>query len=150
MNHAQSSSRSDVRVRDARTHELDEIARLLAEVYGAFRGHLPDGASERYIGEIVDVRSRLGECELIVAEARRRGRHGARERVRPARTSARDERDRLHTAAHMVAARACTSDSAFAALPSSTSRSARYSPAGCCRPAKAGRRGLTDSTSRRS
>src|SRR5206468_4740685 len=52
---------SRVRVRDARTDELDELARLLAEVYGAFRTHLPARAWERYIGEIVDVRSRLGE-----------------------------------------------------------------------------------------
>jgi ribosomal protein S18 acetylase RimI-like enzyme len=65
---AASSSRSDVRVRDARTEELDELARLLAEVYGAFRTHLPADAWKRYIGEIVDVRSRLGESELIVAE----------------------------------------------------------------------------------
>jgi ribosomal protein S18 acetylase RimI-like enzyme len=65
---AASSSRSDVRVRDARTEELDELARLLAEVYGAFRAHLPADAWKRYIGEIVDVRSRLGESELIVAE----------------------------------------------------------------------------------
>jgi hypothetical protein len=41
---AASSSRSDVRVRDARTEELDELARLLAEVYGAFRTHLPADA----------------------------------------------------------------------------------------------------------
>lgn len=68
VNHAQSSSSSDVRLRDARTHELDELAQLLAEVYRGFRGHLPDGAWEHYIGEIVDVRSRLGESELIVAE----------------------------------------------------------------------------------
>jgi ribosomal protein S18 acetylase RimI-like enzyme len=57
-----------MRLRDARTDELDELAQLLAEVYGAFRGHLPGAAWERYIGEIVDVRSRLGESELIVAE----------------------------------------------------------------------------------
>src|SRR5215217_5563034 len=68
VNHAQSSSPSDVRLRDARTHELDELAQLLAEVYRGFRGHLPDGAWEHYIGEIADVRSRLGESELIVAE----------------------------------------------------------------------------------
>ena len=68
VNHAERSSLSGVRVRDARTEELDELARLLAEVYGAFRTHLPADAWKRYIGEIVDVRGRLGESELIVAE----------------------------------------------------------------------------------
>jgi len=61
-------STSRLRLRDARASELDEVARLLAEVYAVFRGHLPPQAWERYIGEIVDVRSRLGESELIVAE----------------------------------------------------------------------------------
>jgi ribosomal protein S18 acetylase RimI-like enzyme len=65
-----SSSRtpSEARLRDARAGELDEVAGLLAEVYAVFRGHLPSRAWESYIGEIVDVRSRLGESELIVAE----------------------------------------------------------------------------------
>jgi ribosomal protein S18 acetylase RimI-like enzyme len=68
VDHAAGSSLSDVRVRDARTEEPDELARLLAEVYGAFRTHLPADAWKRDIGEIVDVRSRLGESQLIVAE----------------------------------------------------------------------------------
>lgn len=68
MDRVDRSSLSRMRVRDARTDELDELGRLLAEVYGAFRAHLPAQAWERYIGEIVDARSRLGESELIVAE----------------------------------------------------------------------------------
>jgi ribosomal protein S18 acetylase RimI-like enzyme len=68
VDHAESSSPSDVQLRDARPDELDELGRLLAEVYGAFRAHLPAEAWERYIGEIVDVRSRAGESELVVAE----------------------------------------------------------------------------------
>ena len=44
------------------------LRRLLAEVYGVFRDALAAEAWKRYIGEIVDVRSRLGESELIVAE----------------------------------------------------------------------------------
>jgi hypothetical protein len=59
---------SALRLRDARVSELDEIGQLLGEIYGVFRGHLPPQAWERYIGEILDVRSRLGESELIVAE----------------------------------------------------------------------------------
>jgi GNAT superfamily N-acetyltransferase len=64
----QSSPPSPVWARDARTDELGELSRLLAEVYGAFQTHLPADAWKRYIGEIVDVRSRLAESELIVAE----------------------------------------------------------------------------------
>jgi ribosomal protein S18 acetylase RimI-like enzyme len=41
---------------------------LLGEVYAVFREHFPAAAWASYIGEIVDVRSRLGESELIVAE----------------------------------------------------------------------------------
>jgi hypothetical protein len=47
---------------------VDEIGRTLGEIYGAFRGHLPPQARGRYIGEIVGVRSRLSESELIGAE----------------------------------------------------------------------------------
>jgi ribosomal protein S18 acetylase RimI-like enzyme len=57
-----------LRLRDARRDELDKVAALLGAVYGVFREHFPPDAWERYIGEIVDVRSRLGESELIVAE----------------------------------------------------------------------------------
>jgi ribosomal protein S18 acetylase RimI-like enzyme len=44
------------------------VAALLGEVYGAFREQFPPEAWERYIGEIVAVRSRVGESELIIAE----------------------------------------------------------------------------------
>ena len=65
-----SSSRtpSELRLRDARAGELDEVAGLLAEVYAVFRALLAARAWERYIGEIIDVRSRLGESKLIAAE----------------------------------------------------------------------------------
>jgi ribosomal protein S18 acetylase RimI-like enzyme len=59
---------SELLVRDALSGELDQIAGLLGEVYGVFRELFPPDAWASYIGEIVDVRSRLGESELIVAE----------------------------------------------------------------------------------
>lgn len=59
---------NDLVIRDALPSELDEVAALLALVYGVFREKLPAGAWQSYIGEIVDVRSRAGESELIVAE----------------------------------------------------------------------------------
>lgn len=57
-----------LRLRDAGPAEVDEVAALLGEVYGVFRERFPADAWESYIGEIVDVRSRLGGSELIVAE----------------------------------------------------------------------------------
>jgi ribosomal protein S18 acetylase RimI-like enzyme len=68
QNERERRSRSALRVRDARTAELDEVARLLGDVYLPFRAHLPPGAWESYIGEIVDVRSRMREYEPIVVE----------------------------------------------------------------------------------
>ena len=177
---------SELRLRDARVSELDEIGRLLGEIYGVFRGHLPPQAWERYIGEIVDVRSRLGESELIVAEragdligtiglypdasrspverwperwasvralgvradARRCGADEAR-----AREFVRRARERhakaigLHTASHMRAATRLYERLGFVARPRSTSRSARCSPAGRCRPVRPGKHRPTGSTS---
>ena len=57
-----------LRLRDAGPDEFDQVAALLGEVYGVFREQFPADAWESYIGEIVAVRSRLGESELIVAE----------------------------------------------------------------------------------
>src|SRR5438270_7126732 len=61
---------SNVRIRDARRDELDTVSSLLAGAYGEFRPHFPPEAWERYLGEIVDVGSRLPDSELIVAEGK--------------------------------------------------------------------------------
>jgi ribosomal protein S18 acetylase RimI-like enzyme len=58
----------DIGVRDVRLDELDGVSRLLEEVYGEFQPHFPSDLWQAYLGEIVDVRSRLGGSELIVAE----------------------------------------------------------------------------------
>jgi ribosomal protein S18 acetylase RimI-like enzyme len=58
----------DIAVRDAREDELDRLSRLLAEVYGEFQPHFPSDLWQSYLSEIVDVRSRLGGSELIVAD----------------------------------------------------------------------------------
>jgi len=52
----------------ARRDELEAVASLLREVYEAFRPHFPAEVWPAYIGEIVDVNSRLGDSELIVAK----------------------------------------------------------------------------------
>ena len=68
MDPLDSRTATGLRIRDAAAVELDEVGALLGAVYGAFREHFPADAWERYIGEIVDVRSRFGESEVIVAE----------------------------------------------------------------------------------
>jgi ribosomal protein S18 acetylase RimI-like enzyme len=65
--------RSDARrlsglvVREAELHELDAIASLLKQAYSEYQPHFPADAWERYLGEIVDVRSRLTDSVLLVA-----------------------------------------------------------------------------------
>ncbi len=66
------TSVGDVRVRDARDSELGSLSRLLEEAYGEFEPRFPDGLWQVYLGEIVDVRSRLSDSELILAELERR------------------------------------------------------------------------------
>jgi hypothetical protein len=172
----------DLRLRDARPEELDHVAALLGDVYGVFREHFPPEAWERYVGEIVDVYSRVGESELIVAE--RAGRlvgtigfypdasrsalerwpagwgsirtlagvviHGAVAWVSRWPVNASAARvsvglERSDCTRHRICRRrlCCTCGWGFAALPSSTSRSARCSPADRWPPETAGWRRRT-------
>ena len=68
MDHFESRPASELQLRDAESGELDEVAGLLGEIYGVFQEYFPPEAWESYIGEIVDVRSRQDDSELIVAE----------------------------------------------------------------------------------
>jgi ribosomal protein S18 acetylase RimI-like enzyme len=54
-------------VREAELDELDALASLLKHVYSEYRPHFPTHAWERYLSEILDVRSRLADSALIVA-----------------------------------------------------------------------------------
>jgi ribosomal protein S18 acetylase RimI-like enzyme len=54
-------------VREAELDELDAIASLLEQVYSEYRPHFPAHAWEGYLGEVVDVLSRLADSVLIVA-----------------------------------------------------------------------------------
>lgn len=55
-------------LRDARPDELDAVARLLGDAYMQYKKEMPRDAWEGYLAEMMDVRGRLGEAELIVAE----------------------------------------------------------------------------------
>jgi len=55
-------------VRDARQAELDDVALLIRDAYRQYRPSFSRGLWERYLADIVDVRSRLDSADLIVAE----------------------------------------------------------------------------------
>jgi ribosomal protein S18 acetylase RimI-like enzyme len=55
-------------VRDARPEELDKISVLLKEAYQQYRSMLPSDAWNYYLEDIMNVRSRFDESQLIVAE----------------------------------------------------------------------------------
>lgn len=55
-------------IRNARPEELDEVAQLLKEAYQQYAEVMPPEIFQSYLENIVDVRSRLPESELIVAE----------------------------------------------------------------------------------
>ena len=56
-----------LRIRGAQPDEVEMVGTLLGEVYDAYRPHFPAEVWVDYIREIVDIRSRLADSELIVA-----------------------------------------------------------------------------------
>ena len=63
-----SDSDAGLRIRDALPEELDETAAVMAESYAEYSESFPAEAFEAYRASILDVRSRLPDSELIVAE----------------------------------------------------------------------------------
>lgn len=61
-------SNSNRHIRDARFDELDKVSQLLKDAYQRYETTLSPRAWEYYLADIMDVRSRLGPAELIVAE----------------------------------------------------------------------------------
>lgn len=55
-------------IRNARTEELDEVSRLILAAYSQYSALMPNEVWQPYARNITDVRSRLDESELIVAE----------------------------------------------------------------------------------
>jgi GNAT superfamily N-acetyltransferase len=55
-------------IRDARPEELDEVSLLIRDAYQQYQKSIPPLAWEAYMRDLMDVRSRLGIAELIVAE----------------------------------------------------------------------------------
>ncbi len=55
-------------IRDARSEELNEVSHLLREAYLEYENSFPPEHWKSYLDNIMDIRSRLGVSELIVAE----------------------------------------------------------------------------------
>jgi ribosomal protein S18 acetylase RimI-like enzyme len=68
MNAAALNQKEGLYLRDARPDELDGVARLLRDAYLEYKKFLTPDVWEGYLRDIMDVRSRLGVAELIVAE----------------------------------------------------------------------------------
>jgi ribosomal protein S18 acetylase RimI-like enzyme len=57
-----------MQIRDALPEEMDEAAAVLGAAYGEYAASMPPELWKGYRADIVDVRSRLHESELVVAE----------------------------------------------------------------------------------
>jgi ribosomal protein S18 acetylase RimI-like enzyme len=55
-------------IRDARPDELDAVSLLLKDAYLQYENFFRQETWKQYLADIVDVRSRLGKSDLIVAE----------------------------------------------------------------------------------
>jgi ribosomal protein S18 acetylase RimI-like enzyme len=55
-------------IRDAHAGELDEVARLIVDSYRQYQQYLPPPRWQWYVEDMMNVRGRLDQSELIVAE----------------------------------------------------------------------------------
>ncbi|MFC2068168.1 GNAT family N-acetyltransferase [Chloroflexota bacterium] len=55
-------------MRNANSEELDKVSRLLLTAFQQYENFIPSAAWQSYLENILDVRSRLAEAELIVAK----------------------------------------------------------------------------------
>lgn len=62
------SMEEQLRIRDARVEELDQVALLIRDAYQEYQTSFPPEVWEGYARDIMDVRGRLDTSELIVAE----------------------------------------------------------------------------------
>jgi N-acetylglutamate synthase-like GNAT family acetyltransferase len=58
----------DLIIRDAHPDELDEVSLLLRDAYQQYESLIPPERWKNYLADIMDVRGRLDESDLIVAE----------------------------------------------------------------------------------
>jgi GNAT superfamily N-acetyltransferase len=63
--------KNSLRIRDAHSEELNEVSLLIREAYMEYEHSFPAEHWKFYLENIMDVRSRLSDSELIVAELNR-------------------------------------------------------------------------------
>ncbi len=59
---------SDVTIRQARDDELDDVASLIVDAYAEYAARMSPDAWSSYANEIANVRGRMADAELLVAE----------------------------------------------------------------------------------
>ena len=65
---AEKHSNNEIIIRDARPEEADGVAKLLKGAFEQYKENIPPEGWKYYLDDICDVRGRLEEAELIVAE----------------------------------------------------------------------------------
>jgi ribosomal protein S18 acetylase RimI-like enzyme len=68
FNRKNRNSMKDLIIRNADPNEMEQVALLLKEAYQEYDKFIPSEIFQSYLEDIMDVRSRLPESELIVAE----------------------------------------------------------------------------------
>ncbi|MGH3665364.1 MAG: GNAT family N-acetyltransferase, partial [Egibacteraceae bacterium] len=59
---------SEVQIRQARDSELDDVASLIVDAYAEYAARMSPDAWSNFASEIANVRGRMGDAELLVAE----------------------------------------------------------------------------------
>lgn len=63
-----SQQRNNLIIRDARDEDLDRVSLLIRDAYAEYQSFFPAESWQSYLEDIMDVRSRLSDSELMVAE----------------------------------------------------------------------------------
>src|SRR4051812_2344882 len=64
----QPSSSGEFQIHEARPDQLDEVAEVIRTAYSEYLSRIPSERQQRYLDRTADVRGRLSESELYVAE----------------------------------------------------------------------------------
>ncbi len=62
------SKHGPLQIRDALSDEVDEVSAIMLAAYSEYASSLTPAGWDSYASNITDVRGRLGESQLIVAE----------------------------------------------------------------------------------
>ena len=60
----------EIKLRDGRPDELEQVAKLLVAAYQEYKDFMPGERWDWYCNDMIDIRSRMADSELIVAEVR--------------------------------------------------------------------------------